>query len=114
MFPSRSLVLACLPFFAAAGLPALAADEAPEQERLAALVRQLDLAEHLAQGAAQAAAPGRARYRFDYPRLRDDLARVRAGIQDYLVPARAQPRDLSPLIAHYKTSQARPRPEEAP
>ncbi|MDR0578719.1 MAG: raqprd family integrative conjugative element protein [Candidatus Accumulibacter sp.] len=111
MFLSR-LVLVCLPLFASA--PVFAADEAPEQERLAALVRQLDLADRLAESAAQAASPGRARYRFDYPRLRDDLARVRAGIQDYLVPARAQPRDPAPLTAHYQTSQAKPRSEDAP
>ena len=112
MFPSRSLVLVCL-LFATLGLSsAFAVDEAPEQERLAALVRQLDLADHLAQGAAKAAAQGPARYRFDYPRLRDDLKRVRAGVQDYLAPLRAQPRDLAPLAGEYRAIS--PDPENAP
>jgi RAQPRD family integrative conjugative element protein len=110
MFLSRSLVLVCLPLFAS--VPVFAADEAPEQERLAALVRQLDLADRLAEGAAQAASPSRARYRFDYPRLRDDLARVRAGIQDYLVPTRAQPRDPAALAGGYRALS--PDPKEAP
>jgi RAQPRD family integrative conjugative element protein len=94
------LVLVCVPLLAAVGLPALA-DEAPEHGRLAALVRQLDLIDRLAVGAARAASTDRARYRFDYARLREDLTRVRA-----------QPRDLSPLAGQYKTSQAQPSPPE--
>jgi RAQPRD family integrative conjugative element protein len=119
MLPSRSLVLPlrvgvrlCLPLFAISGLSPALADEAPEHERLAALVRQLDLIDHLAERAARAASPGRARYRFDYHRLHDDIARVRAGVQDYLTPLRAQPRDPSPLIGHYKISQ--PDPKDTP
>jgi RAQPRD family integrative conjugative element protein len=111
MFPSRSLVLALrvgvalCALIAASGLPsAFAADEAPERARLAALVRQLDLVDRLAAGAAQAASEGPARYRFDYARLREDVSRVRAGVKDYLSPPRAQPRDPAPLAGHYKTS----------
>jgi RAQPRD family integrative conjugative element protein len=123
MFPSRNFVLRvgvrlCLPLLAVAGGPPALADEAPERERLAALVRQIELIDRLAEGAAQAAPQGQTRYRFDYLRLREDLARVRAGVQDYLIPLRAQPRDPAPLVAHYKTSQARPpqspHSEEAP
>jgi RAQPRD family integrative conjugative element protein len=47
------------------------------------------------------APPGRARYHFDYARLRADLKRVRTGVQDFLVPQRAQPRDPVPLAGDY-------------
>jgi RAQPRD family integrative conjugative element protein len=46
--------------------------------------------------------PPETRYHFDYPRLYADLARIRAGIHDYLNPSRAQPRDLSPLPGDYR------------
>jgi RAQPRD family integrative conjugative element protein len=81
--------------------PAHAADNAPERERLAALVRQIELADRLAEHAANTAPQERARYHFDYARLRADLKRVRAGLQDYLAPQRAQPRDPVPLAGDY-------------
>jgi RAQPRD family integrative conjugative element protein len=79
---------------------------------LAALARQLDLLDRLAEHAATTAPQERARYHFDYARLRADLQRVRAGVQDYLVPQRAQPRDPVPLAGDY-TAAAR-RDKEAP
>ena len=81
--------------------PAHAADDAPERERLAALARQLDLGDRLAEHAANSAPRGRARYHFDYARLHADLKHIHAGLQDYLVPQRAQPRDPVPLTADY-------------
>ncbi len=82
--------------------PASAADGlASEREQLAALARQLDLIDRLAEHAANTAPQERARYHFDYARLRADLNRVRAGLQDYLVPQRAQPRDPVPLAGDY-------------
>jgi plasmid conserved hypothetical protein, RAQPRD family len=72
-----------------------------EREQLASLARQLDLIERLAEHAANTAQQERARYHFDYARLRADLKRVRAGLQDYLVPQRAQPRDPVPLAGDY-------------
>mgnify|MGYP000712259747 FL=1 len=90
---------------AAAGLqPAIAADasdNAAEREMLAAVTRQLELLDRLAEHAATTAPQERARYHFDYARLRADLKRVRAGLQDYLVPQRAQPRDPVPLAGDY-------------
>ncbi|MBL8765686.1 MAG: hypothetical protein JNM07_15720, partial [Phycisphaerae bacterium] len=90
---------------AAAGLqPAIAADasdDAAEREMLAAVTRQLELLDRFAEHAAATAPQGRARYHFDYARLRADLKRVRAGVQDYLVPQRAQPRDPAPLAGDY-------------
>jgi len=81
--------------------PASAGDATAEHEQLAALARQLDLIDRLAEHAANTAPQERARYHFDYARLRADLKRVRAGLQDYLVPQRAQPRDPVPLAGDY-------------
>lgn len=117
MFPSRRLVLArpllAVPLLVASGLPfAFAADESAEHERLAAIVRQLDMIDRLAEHAATVSPLGHARYHFDYERLREDVGRVRAGVQDYLVPLRAQPRDPLPLTADYKSVP--PAPKVAP
>lgn len=105
---------------AAAGLqPAIAADasdNAAEREMLAAVTRQLELLDRLAEHAATTAPQERARYHFDYARLRADLERVRTGVRDYLVPQRAQPRDPVPLAGDYTRSIAAPAtsPKEAP
>lgn len=80
---------------------AIASDGALEREQLCALGRQIELADRLAEHAANTALNERARYHFDYARLRADLKRVRAGVQDYLVPQRAQPRDPVPLAGDY-------------
>ena len=81
--------------------PASAGDATAEHEQLAALASQLNLIDRLAEHAANSAPQERARYHFDYARLRADLKRVRAGLQDYLVPQRAQPRDPVPLAGDY-------------
>ncbi len=103
--------------FAAAGLqPAIAADasdNAAEREMLAAVTRQLELLDRFAEHAAATAPQERTRYHFDYTRLRADLERVRAGVRDYLVPQRAQPRDPVPLAGDYTRSNTPP-DKEAP
>ena len=96
-WPSLAVLLAVL---LSAMQPAIA-DDTPEREQLAALARQLDLIDRLAEHAAHTAPQERTRYHFDYARLRADLMRVRAGLQDYLVPQRAQPRDPVPLAGDY-------------
>ncbi|AGW91603.1 integrative conjugative element protein, RAQPRD family [Ralstonia pickettii DTP0602] len=80
---------------------AIPSDGALEREELSALARQIELADRLAEHAANTALNERARYHFDYARLRADLKRIRAGVQDYLVPQRAQPRDPVPLAGDY-------------
>ncbi|HEK1345286.1 RAQPRD family integrative conjugative element protein [Bordetella hinzii] len=100
-WPSLAVLLAVL---LAAGQPATAADDAIEREQLAALVRQIDLIDRQAEHAALTAPQERARYHFDHARLREDLQRVRAGIQDYLTPPRAQPRDPVELSGDYHQS----------
>lgn len=98
----RVPVLALALTIALAGAsPASAGDATAEHEQLAALARQLNLIDRLAEHAANTAPQARARYHFDYARLRADLKRVRAGLQDYLVPQRAQPRDPVPLAGDY-------------
>ena len=98
----RAPTLALALIIALAGAsPASAGDASAEHEQLAALARQLDLIDRLAEHAASTAPQERARYHFDYARLRADLKRVRAGLQDYLVPQRAQPRDPVPLAGDY-------------
>ncbi|WP_442877330.1 integrative conjugative element protein, RAQPRD family [Comamonas sp. GCA5] len=93
--------------------PASAGDASPEHAQLATLARQLDLIDRLAEHAAHTAPQERARYHFDHARLREDLQRVRAGIQDYLTPPRAQPRDSVELSGDYRQSSP-PSDQEAP
>lgn len=91
----------------AAGLtvhPCVAAgDTALEEEKLALLIRQLDLLNRLADHSAQSASDSSGiRYHFDYARLHADIARIRAGVEDYLTPRRAQPRDPNSLDGFYR------------
>jgi RAQPRD family integrative conjugative element protein len=89
-------------------LSASAADGDAEQRQLAALLRQLDVLERLAQHSAASTIDGN-RYHFDYARLHADITRVRAGIEDYLSPQRAQPRDPTILNGGYRQeAQATP------
>jgi RAQPRD family integrative conjugative element protein len=83
-------------------LPANAADDSNEKEHLAAVVRQLDLLDRLAKQSAATASQERARYHFDYKRFTADLQRMRTGINDYLTPQRAQPRDPATLQGDYR------------
>lgn len=89
------------------GLQPAIADDTLEREQLAALASQLDLIDRLAEHAANTAPQERARYHFDYARLRDDLKRVRTGVQDFLAPQRAQPRDPVPLAGDYVRREER-------
>src|SRR3546814_9591955 len=61
-WPSLAVLLAVL---LSAMQPAIA-DDTPEREQLAALARQLDLIDRLAEHAAHTAPQERARYHFDY------------------------------------------------
>ena len=97
------------------GLPLLALAESPAQrQELAAALRQLDALERtVAHSAAQSAITPGERYHFDYPRLQADLVRMRTGLQEYLTPSRAQPRDLSELAGDYRSERAAP-PRQTP
>ncbi|AEV63322.1 conjugal transfer protein [Pseudomonas veronii] len=84
-----------------------------EQDQLRLVQQQLDIIERLATRA-EAANPSESieRYRFDYPRLIQDIQRMRQGVQSYLSPSRAQPRDPTELVGDYRldTPPAEPLP----
>ena len=88
-----------------ASLPLVAyADTPAQRQELAAALRQLDALERfVGQSAANTPITTGERYHFDYPRLLDDLARVRTGIQSHLAPSRAQPRDPVVLSGDYRS-----------
>ncbi|MCQ2036643.1 MULTISPECIES: RAQPRD family integrative conjugative element protein [Stutzerimonas] len=78
-----------------------AAATADEQANLELILRQLSMIEKVAQKSVDRPAPEGGRYHFDYQRLLEDLGQVRTGIQGYLSPTRAQPRDPGQLSGHY-------------
>ncbi|QZD73251.1 RAQPRD family integrative conjugative element protein [Pseudomonas sp. 3-2] len=79
------------------------AASAHEHEQLNLVQQQLDTIERLAtQAEAASTAEPDDRYRFDYPRLTQDIQRIRHGVQGYLSPSRAQPRDSTELVGDYR------------
>jgi RAQPRD family integrative conjugative element protein len=83
-------------------LSAQAAEPTTAAGQLATIERQLDTIDRLAAQAEQLPQSDRPRYHFDYARLHADVSRMRAGLQDYLIPPRAQPRDAAELIGDYR------------
>ncbi|EKG38184.1 integrative conjugative element protein, RAQPRD family [Pseudomonas syringae] len=79
------------------------AASAHEQSQLSLVLQQLDAIERLATRA-ETVSPSESveRYRFDYPRLSQDIQRIRQGMQDYLSPSRAQPHDPGELVGDYR------------
>ncbi len=74
-----------------------------EQEQLSLVQQQLDIIERLATRAETAnRSEPHERYRFDYPRLIQDIQRIRQGVYWYLSPSRAQPLDPSELVGDYR------------
>ncbi|TNF83484.1 conjugal transfer protein [Pseudomonas sp. ICMP22404] len=89
------------------------AASAHEQDQLSLVQQQLDIIERLAtQAEAASTAEPDERYRFDYPRLALDIQRIHQGVQNYLSPSRAQPRDPGELAGDYRldTQSAEPSP----
>lgn len=104
----RQLALAALLVAGLGAIPLAGADDAAtERVDLAIILRELNGVDRLAQEA-QAVAPEGGRYHFDYGRLNSDIARIRAGINDYLSPPRAQPRDPTPLTGDYRRDSGSP------
>lgn len=82
-----------------------ATDTDPHLQNLASALHQIDLLDRFLVTVASTYQPNPAeRYHFDYTSLREDLQRVRAGIQAYLSPLRAQPRLPEPLAGDYLLS----------
>ncbi|HHT0062590.1 TPA: RAQPRD family integrative conjugative element protein [Raoultella planticola] len=48
------------------------------------------------------------RYYFDYPRIHGDITTLRRGIEHYLTPTRAQPRDTATLVEQYRQEKTTP------
>lgn len=89
------------------------AASAHEQDQLSLILQQLDTIERLAIRAQPASQTEPIeRYHFDYPRLTQDIQRIRQGVQDYLSPSRAQPRDPHEMVGDYRldTPSAEPSP----
>jgi RAQPRD family integrative conjugative element protein len=79
------------------------AASAQEQDQLSLILQQLDTIERLAARTDTAnTSKSVERYRFDYFHLSQDIQRIRQGVQGYLSPARAQPRDPGELIGDYR------------
>lgn len=102
-----TIALALLALAACLSPPTSAADTL-ESADLAALLRQLDMAERIVRNAEALSPNSASRYHFDYARLHADIARIRTGIEDYLSPRRAQPRDLHELGGEYRRESATP------
>ena len=89
------------------------AASAYEQEQLSLAQQQLHAIERLAARAETAnTTEPHERYRFDYLRLSQDIQRISQGVQDYLSPSRAHPRNPTELVGDYRldTPSAEPSP----
>ncbi|KPB13105.1 Uncharacterized protein AC518_5267 [Pseudomonas syringae pv. syringae] len=79
------------------------AASAHEQDQFKLIQQQLDTIERLsAQAERSSNAQPNERYRFDYVQLTQDIQRIRHGVQGYLSPSRAQPRDPTELVGDYR------------
>ena len=81
--------------------PLAFADADAEREALARIIHELELLAPLLAEAKAAADPD-TRIHFRYDWLRQDLERVRHGIQEHIDAPRAEPRSVAPLRADYR------------
>lgn len=80
-----------------------------EREELTLSLSQLNQIEASLHRAQQSARTGiNERYYFDYPRIHSDITTLRSGIEHYLTPARAQPRDTATLVGQYREEKTTP------
>lgn len=81
--------------------PSVYADTSAERESLARIVHELHAMAPLIQKAeSQTQEDARVRFRYDW--LRQDLKRIREGIQDHIDAPRAEPRAFPPLHGDYR------------
>ena len=96
------IILLLLPLFTCAA-------PLTEREELTLSLNQLNQIEASLHRAQQSARTGiNERYYFDYPRIHGDITTLRSGIEHYLTPARAQPRDTATLFGQYREEKATP------
>ena len=88
-------------------MPTAHAAGASELANIEVMIRQLNALEDSARRSATIASEPGQRYYFDYERLAGDIQRVRQGLQEYLTPSRAQPRDPAELTGKYTLSGGR-------
>ena len=93
---ARATALACL-FLSFAVL----ADGDAEREALARLIHEINALAPLIKTAESQRSPD-ARIRFRYDWLRQDLARIRTGIQEHIDAPRNEPRTFPPLRGDYR------------
>lgn len=90
------------------GLTLLAAlpSQASEKDELASAQRMLiqvqSALERARVAAVQADPSERGRFYFDYQRATSDLKTINSGIDRYLEPSRAQPRDVGAVAGNYR------------
>lgn len=96
------LILALLIPHLVIGPSVALASTADEHTHLALILQQLQRIDTLSHEAEASAATPHARYAFDYSRFTHDLELLRQGINDYLHPSRAQPRDPVELSGDYR------------
>ena len=77
------------------------ADTDAEREALAHLTHEIEALEPLIRTAQSRSNPD-ARIRFRYDWLRQDLARMRLGIEEHIDAPRAEPRTFPPLRGDYR------------
>jgi len=77
------------------------ADLDAEREALARLIHEIEALEPVIATAESQATP-EARIRFRYDWLRQDLERIRAGIQEHIDAPRNEPRQVPPLRGDYR------------
>lgn len=82
------------------GNTALAGPDA-EREALARLIHEIEALEPVIATAESQASPD-ARIRFRYDWLRQDLERIRAGMQEHIDAPRNEPRKVPPLRGDYR------------
>jgi len=94
----RAAIISLLALFMAA--PAFA-DADAERDALARLIHEIKALEPLIATAESQASPD-ARIRFRYDWLRQDLERIRAGVQEHIDAPRNEPRKVPPLRGDYR------------
>ncbi|EBG2008019.1 MULTISPECIES: integrative conjugative element protein, RAQPRD family [unclassified Enterobacter] len=96
-------------FIILSGICSALASPLTEREELTLSLNQLNQIEASLHRAQQSARTGiNERYYFDYPRIHGDITTLRSGIEHYLTPARAQPRDTATLFGQYREEKATP------
>jgi len=82
-------------------IPTATAASASEQTNLEVMIRQLNALEDTARRSAKVTDEPGKRFFLDYQRLSSDIERIRHGLESYLSPSRAQPRDPVEISGSY-------------